>query len=203
MRHQDLVYNHVLESWTYPNALARTGASGFVTGDIGRIAYQQDTKQYWRLISTTPAWEPITGIFSLFETGPYNPAATTSATLVMMGLGTTLIPSLSGKVLVFASGGVRNDTIGLNGGQIQLYYGTGTAPGNGAPVVGTAVSPAILWRNSPDSSGCIFPFTLVGITTGPVLQTGTTYWFDIALLSTAGAGSAQISSTHFTMVELP
>ena len=40
-RHQDLTLNHRLESYVYADAAARTGASGFVSGDIGRIAYQE------------------------------------------------------------------------------------------------------------------------------------------------------------------
>ena len=43
-------------TWTYPNAAARTGATGFVASDIGKIAYQSDNGTYWRLTATTPAW---------------------------------------------------------------------------------------------------------------------------------------------------
>jgi hypothetical protein len=43
-------------TWTYPNAAARTGATGFVAGDIGKIAYQSDTSTFWRLTATTPTW---------------------------------------------------------------------------------------------------------------------------------------------------
>lgn len=56
-RHQDQTANHILESYVYANAAARTGATGFFTADIGRVAYQQDTGQYWRLTATTPAWQ--------------------------------------------------------------------------------------------------------------------------------------------------
>jgi prepilin-type N-terminal cleavage/methylation domain-containing protein len=43
-------------NWTYANAAARTGATGFVAGDIGEIAYQSDNGTYWRLTATTPTW---------------------------------------------------------------------------------------------------------------------------------------------------
>lgn len=42
--------------WNYTNAAARTGASGFVLSDLGQLAYQQDTKVYYRLASTAPTW---------------------------------------------------------------------------------------------------------------------------------------------------
>lgn len=67
-RHQDQTANHIIESWVYPNAAARTGATGFVTADIGRIAYQSDTGGYWRLASTAPTWaslgDPISAIIT-------------------------------------------------------------------------------------------------------------------------------------------
>jgi type II secretory pathway pseudopilin PulG len=42
--------------WTYANAGARTGASGFRPTDVGQLAYQSDAKTYWRLQSTVPTW---------------------------------------------------------------------------------------------------------------------------------------------------
>jgi hypothetical protein len=65
MRHQDLTLNHRLESWVYPDAPSRTGATGFVSGDVGRIAYQTDTGEYWRLTATTPTWQKIPAIGGL------------------------------------------------------------------------------------------------------------------------------------------
>ncbi len=59
MLHPLSTYNHILENWTYVNAAARTGATGFLSVDIGKIAYQSDTGQYWRLTATTPTWALI------------------------------------------------------------------------------------------------------------------------------------------------
>ena len=42
--------------WTYPNAAARTGATGFVLSDLDQLAYQSDTQTYWRLKTTAPTW---------------------------------------------------------------------------------------------------------------------------------------------------
>jgi len=42
--------------WTYANAAARTGATGFVASDLEQLAYQSDTQTYWRLQTTGPTW---------------------------------------------------------------------------------------------------------------------------------------------------
>jgi len=55
-RHQDLTANHILESFTYANSTARMAATGFVAGDVGRVAYQTDQGTYYRLTATTPTW---------------------------------------------------------------------------------------------------------------------------------------------------
>jgi hypothetical protein len=65
MKHADQINNHVLENWTYADATARTGATGFVSADIGKVAFQQDTKQYFRLTAITPTWQQITTTYSV------------------------------------------------------------------------------------------------------------------------------------------
>jgi type II secretory pathway pseudopilin PulG len=42
--------------WTYPDAAARTGASGFVASDVGQLAYESGTQTHWRLQTTAPTW---------------------------------------------------------------------------------------------------------------------------------------------------
>jgi type II secretory pathway pseudopilin PulG len=42
--------------WTYLNASARTGATGFSVSDIGQLAYQSDAQTFWRLQTTAPTW---------------------------------------------------------------------------------------------------------------------------------------------------
>jgi len=50
---------HRIERWVYANAAARIAASGFVTADIGKVAYQTDTGVYYRLTSATPTWAQL------------------------------------------------------------------------------------------------------------------------------------------------
>lgn len=59
MNHSTLTLNHKIENWTYANAAARTGAGGFVSADVGKVAYQTDTGVYYRLTATTPTWAAI------------------------------------------------------------------------------------------------------------------------------------------------
>jgi len=51
---------HIVYQWSYANASARTGASGFVAADIGKIARQEDNNSFWVLTATTPTWAEIT-----------------------------------------------------------------------------------------------------------------------------------------------
>ncbi len=53
---QSLGALHIAENWVYSTATARNSASGFLAGDIGKLAYQSDEGSYWRLLSTTPTW---------------------------------------------------------------------------------------------------------------------------------------------------
>ena len=63
IQHSDLATGviHIVANWVYANAAARTGASGFVTGDIGKVAWQQDNDTFWVLKATTPTWAGIGG----------------------------------------------------------------------------------------------------------------------------------------------
>jgi hypothetical protein len=61
-RHQDQTANHIIESYIYANSTARMAATGFVSGDLGRMAYQTDQATYYRLTATTPAWLALTTI---------------------------------------------------------------------------------------------------------------------------------------------
>ncbi len=54
--HSALTKIHRLENWVYANAAARLAATGFVSGDVGKVAFQTDTSSYWRLTATTPTW---------------------------------------------------------------------------------------------------------------------------------------------------
>jgi hypothetical protein len=60
MFHRNSTLNHKPENWTYANAAARVAATGFVVGDVGKLAYQTDTGTYWRLNDESPiTWQLV------------------------------------------------------------------------------------------------------------------------------------------------
>jgi hypothetical protein len=226
MRHQDLTLNHRLESYVYANAAARTGASGFVTGDIGRIAYQSDTGEYFRLTATTPTWAQVTiltndsvtpGSDKFYGTNAAGAkgfiarnlaalafyltpsGATSSAVGVMMGMGATvtITPTRSGIVAVWFSTDVTSAVVGA-GPQIQARFGTGTAPANGAAVTGS-VAGGVATCVIAIAGGYLRlaqSYLLTGLTLG------TPYWFDVSLKNFATAGSVTMQNGSWLLLEL-
>lgn len=51
---------HPIHNWEYADAAARTGASGFIAADVGKVAKQNDFNTYWVLTATAPTWVEIT-----------------------------------------------------------------------------------------------------------------------------------------------
>ncbi len=50
---------HICYAYSYADSTARTGATGFVSADIGKIARQIDNESYWILTAITPVWREI------------------------------------------------------------------------------------------------------------------------------------------------
>jgi len=59
--HRDLALSerHAPHSFEYADAATRTGASGFVSGDLGKIAKQLDDNTLWQLTAVTPTWRQV------------------------------------------------------------------------------------------------------------------------------------------------
>lgn len=51
-----LAERHASHNYEYANAAARTGATGFVAGDLGKLSWQTDDNTFWILTATTPTW---------------------------------------------------------------------------------------------------------------------------------------------------
>lgn len=114
------------------------------------------------------------------QANPANPTGCATgacplATGVMMGLGTTckITPVYSTRVHVTFYNGVANSTTGSNN-RIKLFFGTGTAPVNGAAATGTQIAN----QRGLVNAGISFLYTVPNgaIVTG--LTPGTAYWFD-------------------------
>jgi hypothetical protein len=197
MRHQDLIINHRLESWVYPDTASRLGATGFVSGDIGRIAYQSDKGDYYRLLSTTPTWARLApALFASRQTAQASPAATAAVTPgILLGLNAALTPTATGKVLATACGTLVTSDV-AKAPAAQLRFGTGTAPAYG--VVG---STGTLVGGVAIVSGALgAPFSISGLVLNAVL--GTQLWFDLQIYATAPANALVLSAT-VTAVEIP
>jgi hypothetical protein len=177
-----------------------------VSGDVGRIAFQTDTGQYWRLTAITPTWQligpPTTvppPVYASLQTPPVSPTNTTSTTGAMMGLGVghTLTPTATGKVFVAFDGTLTN-AIASKTSNAQIRYGTGTPPANGAATSGTAVGGIGAANGNAAVEVC--PFSAKAVLTGLVI--GTPIWFDLCLWTDSGGG-AVILQTTTTAIELP
>jgi hypothetical protein len=52
---------HVIHTYTYANQTARLAATGFVSADIGKVAYQTDNSTVWVLVGYSPIlWSELT-----------------------------------------------------------------------------------------------------------------------------------------------
>jgi hypothetical protein len=114
---------------------------------------------------------------------PGDPGAASGAA-VMMGLAGALTPTRSGNASITISGSVNN-SIGTDTVTLQIRFGTGSAPVNGAAVTGTAIGAAPVYT-IPASGGKI-PYSISAIATG--LALGTAIWIDLSLGTNAGNGA--------------
>jgi hypothetical protein len=183
----------------FANAAARIAAGSYVSADVGRIGYQTDTGDYWRLLSATPTWKRLNGAYAAVQTPqpPLNPAGTTSSTGVHAGLGATLTPTVTGKVLVIITGTMVN-AVANKWPAVAMRYGTGTPPANGAAPAGTALGALdFLTGNTVNNAT---PFSLSGVILNAALAVA--LWFDLVQSTTAG-GTTTLSSVSVLAVELP
>jgi len=127
---------------------------------------------------------------------PANPA-TTSAGPVMAGLGGTchLTPVYGSRVMLTFTLIVFN-TVATGSVLVQMRYGTGTAPTNGAAASGTAIGSNL--SSQSINANAPLSITVHALITG--LTPGTAYWFD--LTQQAGGGTATLQNITCTAVEM-
>jgi len=131
------------------------------------------------------------------QTQPANPATTTSAVGVMMGLAGSITPTRSGKVLVTISGDFDNSTTS-NSVTAQLRTGTGAAPANGAALTGTARGGNQQLTNTV-LGVYRTPFSVQAVVTGLVI--GTPVWLDLAVAA-IGGGTSRVRNISISAVEI-
>lgn len=136
IQHSSLAYSevHVPFSYSYANSTAREGDSGFVSGDIGKLALQTDNNTLWMLTATTPTWVAAILVGSI-----------TVDTILedTPGAGVTIDGVLNKDFTVTASGGFIGDLTGAVTGAI-----TGDLTGDVLADNATKVL-----ENGPDGTG--------------------------------------------------
>jgi hypothetical protein len=144
--------------------------------------------------SADPTFQTFTGTsFAVYSAKPTNPTGTSSGSAVMMGLAGSITPAVTGRLVITMNGNYANNTLG-GGTFIQLRYGTGSAPTNGAAATGTTLGAEI--SNSQDVANDNNVFSLTGLVTG--LSVGTAYWLDLGLrVSTGASNMTNITITAF------
>jgi parallel beta-helix repeat protein len=135
---------------------------------------------------------------------PPNPSSTTSGTLVMMGLGSTVMftPNSTGKIEinltceVGVAAASTNVTVGPR-------YGAMPAPANGTAVTGTRFglgADALIRPATPSASSAVSTFACTDVITG--LAPGTAYWFDVATETSDPPNAAFIQNVSVSVIEV-
>jgi hypothetical protein len=133
------------------------------------------------------AWQRCAHITKYGSSPNHNPAATGSATYVMMGLAIAITAVQAAAAWVAVDGQILNSANNAQSNCV-ICFGTGTPPAYGVAQTGTIVSqPA---RYISTGGGDYVPFSLTALCTG--LVNGQDYWFDIALRA-PGGGNAQVT----------
>jgi hypothetical protein len=114
------------------SAVAAAGSVGSIAGNTGAFTLTGG------ITNNNNAIELALNNATLQANSISAPTGTTSATVVMMGVGGTchITPVYSTRVRVFFSGTALN-TNASGTGLVEVLYGTGTAPSNGVAVTGT------------------------------------------------------------------
>lgn len=131
---------------------------------------------------------------SISQSTPANPTGSSTAAFIMMGLAGSITPKSSTKLFVIISGNFQS-TAATGGAEIEIQFGTGTAPLNGTISVGTTIGNLTHIDNGLGAAK-LLPFSIQGIATG--LTVGTTYWIDLAQKIVNTASTSNLSNISIT-----
>jgi hypothetical protein len=134
----------------------------------------------------------LVGGAATHQSSPGDPSGTTNTTGLMMGLAGSITPAVSGKIVLTINGTIANSNAS-DGAKVQLSYGTGTAPVNGAAITGTQVGAFLNVTNNANTAALKVPYSVTAVITG--LTVGTAYWLDVVLAAiTAGTATITVNS---------
>lgn len=165
-----------------------SGLSINATSSANQALNTTSSPTFVSLTLTTPPAHTLSSVAA--------PSLTASLTGVMMGLAGAITPVLSGKVRITISGDIANSVSG-DGSNVQVRFGTGTAPVNGAALTGTTVGSLVKFIAA--AAGQKVPFCIGATITGLTLNTA--IWIDVGLAAVTG-GNASIADVDITADEL-
>ena len=192
-------------TWSTPTYPSGSGSSGTIlrsngTNMVYSTATYPDTAGTAGNILRSDGTNFISTAVTSYQSTPANPTGTASTTGVMMGLAGSITPIRSGIIKITISGDMTNGT-NVDGAQVQIRTGTGSAPANQAALTGTARGGLVRMTNPTDTRGgrVTVPFSTNAIVSG--LTSGTAYWIDAGLAAITG-GTATIANVSISAVEL-
>jgi len=171
--------------WTLVAPIASpafTGTPSLPTGTTGitQSAYDNSTK-----LATTAYVDAARTGLQIVTSYNLNPTGGNQVNK-MMGLAVTITPAKSTRIWIIIQGSVTN-TLAANV-TLNVRYGTGAAPTNGAAATGTTVGTARVYTGS-SATGKV-PFMFSYPVTG--LSISTAYWVDLEY--TAGTAAALLTT---------
>lgn len=177
-----------------PSVTAFTGPTGFTGpagsfGPVGPTGFTGPTG-----VTGSDAAIPGTRAAYVGKSSGFTGVGTSQ---ICYGLNHTYTPTVSGRLLLLAAGVAQNTT--ANAAQIFGFYGTGAAPAAGAAVPGISGQWGVTQHLAESGNALWAGFAVIGIVTGLTLSTS--YWFDLAISSNAGAG-AGIRDVQFILIEI-
>ena len=131
------------------------------------------------------------------QASPGDPTGSASLVGLMMGLGVTITPSVTGRIQIIVTGTIANATAIADGANVQLRTGTGAAPANGNALTGTVAGGLVKYVAATVAEKA--PFTVSAIVSGLTLNT--TVWIDLGLAAVTG-GTATVKDLSVSAVEL-
>ena len=149
------------------------------------------------------SWTTLANKSASYQAQPSAPAAPASTSAyTMQGLAGSITPATSGNLHLTISGVIVNTSGSTGVGiRVQISYGTGTAPVNGAALTGTQIGTVQLWVNptTVTAGDVAVPFSTTAIVTG--LTAGTAYWIDLAAEAIGTASDASIINISVSVME--
>ncbi len=159
----------------------------------GQLYVFQATDTHVISIWDGTVWQEFTARNYYYDASAPTPAGVAGTVKLMQGLGVSpgwaITPKTTGRIGILATGIINNDLIGGGGvTKLELRYGTGSAPTNGAAATGTSAAPE-LSLTDPIASAAVL-YLIYAEVSG--LTVATQYWFDFSVRSGGAGGNATI-----------